>query len=266
MSKATTSRSANGDGSKLEPGEHRDLTAEGRDERAKAHDLVSQERDDRAEERDERAEEREQVSGETDSGAAADRAGARRDRRGGASDRMQAADDREAASVDRTLSSQDRAASSLDELTGTHRRDAGTVELRREMARAKRTKQPFVLAFVDVDNLKGTNDSHGHSAGDKLLRDTADAIRTHLREYDLVIRFGGDEFVCGLLDITMEVAASRFDALNADLAESRQASVTVGLAELQEEDALEDLVTRADEAMYLARKNGVERRPRQTVN
>ena len=116
------------------------------------------------------------------------------------------------------------------------------------------------------DNLKRTNDSHGHTAGDRLLRATADAIRAHLREYDLLIRFGGDEFVCGLLDMTMEVAESRFDALNADLAESQQASVTVGLAELHEGDAVEDLVTRADEVMYLARKNGVERWPRQTVN
>lgn len=55
------------------------------------------------------------------------------------------------------------------------------------------------LAFIDVDNLKAKNDSLGHPAGDKLLRDTADSIRAHLRSYDLLIRFGGDEFLCGLM-------------------------------------------------------------------
>lgn len=124
------------------------------------------------------------------------------------------------------------------------------MELEREMARAKRTKQPFALAFVDVDDLKGTNDSLGHAAGDRLLLDTANAIRAHLRSYDLVIRFGGDEFLCALLDVTMAEAAKRFSLVNADLAETHQASVTVGLAELEADDALEDLIERADKALY----------------
>jgi diguanylate cyclase (GGDEF)-like protein len=173
-----------------------------------------------------------------------------RDRQGGASDRTQAADDREAASEDRVLSARERAAFSIDELTRAHRREAGIVELEREIARAKRTRQPFTLAFVDVDDLKGTNDSLGHAAGDQLLRETADSIRAHLRSYDLIIRFGGDEFLCALLDVTMIEAAKRFSLVNEDLAATQQASITVGLTELQADDALKDLIARADATMY----------------
>ncbi|MFN2471168.1 MAG: diguanylate cyclase domain-containing protein [Gaiellaceae bacterium] len=235
-------------------GEDRDRTAEDRDETAAAHDQASEARDQRAEARDDRAEARELAAEGVDTGAAADRAGALRDRRGGASDRTQAADDREAASADRLLSARERAVSSIDELTGAHRRDSGLVELKREIARAKRTKQPLALAFVDVVGLKGTNDSLGHAAGDQLLRATADSIRAHLRSYDLIVRFGGDEFLCALLDVTMAEAAKRFSLVNADLAATHQASVTVGLTELAADDALEDLIARADEAMYRERR------------
>ncbi len=235
-------------------GEDRDRTAEDRDERAKAHDEASEARDERAEARDDRAEARELAADVADSGAAADRAGALRDRRGGASDRTQAADDREAASADRVLSARERAVSSIDELTGAHRREAGMVELQREVDRAKRTEQPFALAFVDVVGLKGRNDSLGHAAGDTLLRATVDSIRAHLRSYDLIIRFGGDEFVCALLDVTMAEAVKRFTLVNADLAAAHEASVTVGLTELEADDAVVDLIARADEAMYRERK------------
>ena len=237
-----------------ETGEDRDRTAEDRDQRAEAHDRASEARDERAEARDKRAESRERAADRADTGAAADRAGAWRDRRGGASDRTQAADDRKAAKSDRFVSARQRSASSIDELTRAHRREAGIVELRRELARAKRTKRSFTLAFVDVDDLKGTNDSLGHAAGDQLLRATADAIRAHLRSYDLIIRFGGDEFLCALLDLTMAEAAKRFSLVNADLAATQKASVTVGLTELEADDALEDLIARADAAMYRERQ------------
>lgn len=236
--------------------EDRDRTAEDRDQRADAHDRASEARDERADARDERADAREGVAGEVNTGAAADRAGAVRDRQGGAGDRTQAADDRAAAQTDRVLSAHERAASAMDELTGVHLRDAGIVELKREIARAKRTKQPFTLAFIDVDGLKGTNDSLGHAAGDQLLRETAALIRPHLRSYDLIIRFGGDEFVCGLLDLNRAEAAKRFSLVNADLAGTQQASVSVGLAELKADDALEDLIARADETMYKERQRG----------
>ena len=196
----------------------------------------------------------------SDAGAVADRAGARRDRRGGASDRTQASDDRkaalddrEAASADRARSAEERAASSVDELTGAYRRDAGAVELEREIARAVRTGTPLTVAFVDVDGLKRKNDSEGHAAGDRLLSDTADSIRNHFRPYDLLIRYGGDEFVCALFDMEVEEAGERFALVGADL-EKQNASVTVGLAPLAAGDDLEGLLARADSAMYEERR------------
>lgn len=237
----------------VQVGDDRDRSAEGRDEVAEAHDKASEARDERSEARDERAEAREEASNGVDLGAVSDRAGARRDRHGGASDRTQAAADRQAASADRLLSAKDRAASSMDELTGTYRRDAGTLELEREAARATRTGQPMVIAFVDLDALKTTNDSQGHAEGDHRLKRTVDVMRSHLRSYDLIVRFGGDEFVCGLLDLDMPGATKRFQAVNAELADADEGSITFGLVELRADESLMDLIARADGDLYRRR-------------
>lgn len=236
-------------------GDDRDRTAEARDERAEAHDQASEARDKRAHARDERAEAREQATDVINKGAAADRAGALRDRRGGASDRTQAADDREAAAADRALSAHERAASSIDELTGAYRRDAGTLELEREIIRAQRTKKRMIVAFVDLDDLKATNDSLGHTAGDRRLHAAVAAIRDHLRSYDLIVRFGGDEFVCALADLTVTKATKRFEAAGADLEAAGMGSITAGFAELRPEDSLEDAVARADHDLYRTRED-----------
>ena len=218
-----------------------------RDRIADDQDRTSPVVDTAAEARDERAEARDLTVTRHDAGAASDRAEA-------ASDRSEAAADRAAASLDRFASARERAVSSIDGLTGAHSRDAGLVELERETARAKRTGEPFLLAFVDVDYLKATNDSRGHAAGDQLLYQVADTIRANLRPYDLIVRFGGDEFVCGLLNVKLDEAAKRFMCVNANLAERQGASVTVGLAELEKDDSLQDLIARADAALYEERQ------------
>ncbi len=237
-------------------GDDRDRNAQDRDQRAEAHDRESETRDARGDARDRRAEARDEAAVRFDAATASDRAAAFRDRRGAATDRMQAADDRKAAAGDRLISARERAVSSIDELTGAYRRDAGILELERETVRAKRTQRPLVLAFVDLDGLKATNDSLGHAAGDQLLRRTVDRIRTQVRSYDLVVRLGGDEFVCLLLDLDTSEAAKRFEAIKLDLEESEHGSITFGLTELrlEEEDSLEDLMARADEALYRERE------------
>ena len=235
-------------------GDDRDRSAADRDHRAEAHDDVSENRDESSEARDERAEARDEAAVTFDAAAASDRAAALRDRKGAASDRMHAADDRQAAAGDRRISARERAVSSIDALTGAYRRDAGTLELEREAARARRTNRSLILAFVDVDRLKATNDSHGHAAGDQLLRRTVNSMRNHLRSYDPIVRYGGDEFVCALVDLSLQAAVQRFEAINADLTETGHGSITVGLAELESEDSLTDLIARADEALYRERE------------
>jgi diguanylate cyclase (GGDEF)-like protein len=228
----------------------RDRSGRDRDEVSEAGRRAADVRDAGARARDSRADIRERDAGVIDAGAASDRAEAGVDRLGAAGDRAHAADDRDAASSDREAAAGERVSASIDGLTGTHRRDAGLIELERETARAKRSGQPFVLAFVDVDGLKATNDALGHAAGDHVLREIANTIRSKLRSYDLVVRFGGDEFVCGLAGLTMAEAAERFSLVNAELAEAQHATVTVGLAEVTEGDSLDEVIARADNDLY----------------
>ncbi len=236
-------------------GEAPGQSSDDRDRIADDRDQASEVRERAAETRDGRAEARDRAAGGPDGVGADDRAEALRDRRGAAGDRVHAAADRRAALSDRAVSTGERVVSSIDGLTGAHRRDAGALELERDRVRAKRTAQTFVLAFIDVDGLKVTNDSVGHAAGDRLLRLVVDTTRAHFRSYDLIVRLGGDEFVCGLTDLTMRETDKRFVLVNADLQEeARPASVTVGLAEAKEDESLEELIARADQAMYSQRQ------------
>src|SRR5438105_3467185 len=77
----------------------------------------------------------------------------------------------------------------------------------REIERENRRRtRGIVVAFVDVDGLKRTNDTLGHAAGDQLLCNVVQSIRARIRSYDLLFRYGGDEFVVGLLDVDMDQA------------------------------------------------------------
>jgi diguanylate cyclase (GGDEF)-like protein len=114
-----------------------------------------------------------------------------------------------------------------------------------------------VLAFVDVDGLKAVNDGRGHAAGDRLLQRVADSVRAKLRSYDLIVRYGGDEFVCTISGQTLADVTRRFALVNTVLADRLDSgSVTVGFAELLHSDSAPDFVARADAAMYLQRAAG----------
>lgn len=141
-------------------------------------------------------------------------------------------------------------------MTGVYLRGPGLMELAREIARAQRTHEPLVVAFVDVDGLKTANDSHGHAAGDRMLRVVADTLRMCLRSYDVIIRYGGDEFVCVLAGLNQAEATKRLATINEVLADGADpATVTVGIAEFQDGESLHDLVGRADAALYRQREH-----------
>ncbi len=214
-------------------------------------DLAATRRDEEAEARDAAAEARE-LSLETGAGPLLD--GVRFDRSRAAEDRAAARADRHAAAADRRVAAEARRATALDELTGAHRRGPGLIELERELARAQRLERGLTVAFVDVDGLKAINDSQGHAAGDRMLRQVVVTLRTLLRAYDLIVRYGGDEFICVLPGMAPADARSRIVLVNAALGDvAEPGSVTAGLAEMQRGDSVEALVGRADQALYQER-------------
>jgi diguanylate cyclase (GGDEF)-like protein len=133
------------------------------------------------------------------------------------------------------------------------------------VARAHRTGEALVVAFVDVDHLKWVNDEHGHVAGDDLLRAVGAALREGLRSYDMVVRYGGDEFVCGLPDVGLTEAERRFtDVANLLSAEYPEASLSIGIAELQHGETGAEVIDRADQEMYNRRRSRDPARPEST--
>ena len=142
-----------------------------------------------------------------------------------------------------------------DALTGAMQRDAGCDQLQRALDQAHRTGQPLTVVFIDVDHLKQTNDAHGHAAGDLLLQALGGALRESLRSYDLVIRYGGDEFVCALPHAGQGQAGERLAQVSARLeAAVPGASVSAGYSALREGDTLYEVLRRADEDMYANRR------------
>ena len=221
-----------------------------RDAIARTRDETAAERDRVATVRDRLAETREEQIDDHDCAAAMQRAAAALDREHAVSDRRLAAADREHAAAERS-------AAGADELTGALRRGVGLAAVQREIERAHRTNGPLVLAFVDLDGLKEVNDSCGHAAGDRLLKRTAELITTHLRPYDVVVRIGGDEFVCSLHGIGTDAVRQRFELVSADLTTAPEAgSISVGLAEMKAGDSLDDLILKADLALLATRGAG----------
>ena len=174
-------------------------------------------------------------------------------------DREQLALDRQQARLDRAQGALDRESGVrkdylIDELTGILRRGPGMRELQHEMDRARRQGLALVVAFIDVDGLKAVNDRQGHAAGDQVLRAVSEALAQGLRSYDLLFRYGGDEFVCALSGADMEHATERLRAVAETLgAGPTEASIAWGLAEMRENDDLDDFVGRADSALYEGR-------------
>ncbi len=242
--------------------EERAQLAKGRDKTAWQRDLTAQARDTDAAQRDRESAKIERKMGSRGSSlrvalmhAADVRAQAARDRTRAAEDRALAAADRQRAAEERDVALNELRQAHRDDLTGVFRRAAGEEALQDEIDRALREGLDLVLAFVDVDGLREVNNRLGHPAGDALLRDVVSAIQSKIRSYEPIVRFGGDEFVCVVGGVDLEQAGERFSDVRESLAATNQGrAVSFGLAELQEDDTLADLIARADSAMLESRE------------
>jgi diguanylate cyclase (GGDEF)-like protein len=144
-----------------------------------------------------------------------------------------------------------------DELTGLPNRRAWNAELPRALERARRDRTPLSVALVDLDHFKQFNDSYGHPAGDRLLKEAAAAWQAHLRAVDHLARYGGEEFVVLLPDATAEQARLVLDRMRE--ATPLGQSFSAGIAVLREGESSDEIVARADAVLYAAKHAGRNR-------
>jgi diguanylate cyclase (GGDEF)-like protein/PAS domain S-box-containing protein len=152
-----------------------------------------------------------------------------------------------------------------DDLTGLPNRVSLVDRLQLELAHAKRNKEQLAVAYVDLDGFKQVNDSHGHAAGDALLKSVAERMRSVLRAGDTIARLGGDEFVIVLPAIGGAEDARRVGEKVIAVLETPflfegrplRASASLGLAMFPRDGGETDmLLRRADKAMYRAKSLG----------
>jgi diguanylate cyclase (GGDEF)-like protein len=177
------------------------------------------------------------------------RAKAEADRERAAADRARAAVERANLLREQTRLQAELRSAYLDDLTGAYRRDPGRTALTNEIARARRANGRFVLAFVDVDRLKEVNDRDGHAAGDEVLRTVVSTLRKGLRSFDPIVRYGGDEFVCGVGGVSLGQARRRFGAIGGAIEARVGVGISVGFARMTKTDTADKLTGRADTAM-----------------
>jgi diguanylate cyclase (GGDEF)-like protein/PAS domain S-box-containing protein len=141
-----------------------------------------------------------------------------------------------------------------DSLTGLPNRRALEEQLPREMARARRFRVPLCVAILDIDHFKLYNDTHGHLAGDEVLREAAAAWDGTLRGEDTIVRFGGEEFLILLPETGLEQAVEIVQRVRE--ATPRGQTCSAGLALWDYVESIDDLLCRADKALYLAKAGG----------
>ncbi|MDA8209581.1 MAG: GGDEF domain-containing protein [Actinomycetota bacterium] len=152
------------------------------------------------------------------------------------------------------LSYQLRKQAVTDSLTGIPNRKGWEVAFEREMARARRSGSSFVIAIFDLNDFKQINDLYGHSVGDRVLVETGKALRAALRPYDLVVRWGGDEFVVLALLKHPAEGGPLIDRLMRSVRTNSALSCGAVIAYPGTANA-QELLARADEALYRAKEN-----------
>jgi len=152
----------------------------------------------------------------------------------------------------------------IDGLTGIYNRKHFIELANVDVERALRLNQTIYTAMLDLDFFKEVNDTHGHAAGDMVLKAIAGIIRQTIRAYDLLCRYGGEEFALLILDLDASEAFSLMERIRENIEsmiinyESIEINITcsIGLAEFLRTDTLESSIKKSDEALYAAKNSG----------
>lgn len=151
-----------------------------------------------------------------------------------------------------------------DGLTGAGNRISLENVMSRELDLAARYHQPLSILMLDLDHFKSINDSYGHAAGDQVLKSVAQTIRATSRCADMTFRFGGEEFVVLLNKTDAEGATITAERLRSTIAglsciydkNDIPVTISVGIAVFGGNETKEELLSRADKALYIAKANG----------
>lgn len=150
-----------------------------------------------------------------------------------------------------------------DPLTGLHNRLALKEAAQREIPRANRHSKSLSLLMIDVDYFKKINDLHGHDVGDQVLKEVSDALKSNFRREDLVVRFGGEEFVVLLPLCDTKQAKIKGEETLRVIEQSKlgniKVTVSIGCATLKPDETFESLLKRADQSLYKAKERGRNR-------
>nr|WP_252728216.1 GGDEF domain-containing protein [Alteromonas sp. C1M14] len=152
----------------------------------------------------------------------------------------------------------------VDALTGTKNRHYFYKEAPARLAHCRRHKQAFSLVACDIDHFKYVNDSYGHPAGDEVLKQFAHELEVNLREGDILIRMGGEEFLALLPDCDLMHANTLANRLCQAVRDAQikvnditiHLTASFGVASIEDGDSIFDGIRKADEALYRAKASG----------
>jgi len=148
-----------------------------------------------------------------------------------------------------------------DGLTGLFNRGYLEYRLEEEFHRAKRNHTSLSCMIMDIDYFKNVNDTHGHHIGDMVLKDIAQVIKGNVRDYDIVGRYGGEEFIAVLPHTSVGMAKRMAERLRKIIKKLTIADITVTVSigvtrNMPDDRGIEDIIKRADKNLYRAKKSG----------